>query len=158
MKHIQLFEDFLNEDIDLGHQDDEPNMLKRHLKEIISYASKLYDQLDELDGSEEEIDFPNWWQEKVILARDYISKAQHYLEFEQDELDGELPTEMQESLVNEDVRNDLKAWIKKHKKDLDKLADQDEWEQIYNMMYTEFNIEPDSQKAKDWKEVFDFVF
>ena len=30
-----------------------------------------------------EVDFPNWWQSKVILAKDYISKAQHYLEFEE---------------------------------------------------------------------------
>jgi hypothetical protein len=33
-----------------------------------------------MDG---EVDFPNWWQSKVILAKDYISKAQHYLEFEE---------------------------------------------------------------------------
>jgi hypothetical protein len=31
----------------------------------------------------EEVDFPNWWQAEVIKARDYISKAQHYLEFEE---------------------------------------------------------------------------
>jgi hypothetical protein len=32
---------------------------------------------------EGEVDFPNWWQAKVIKAKDYISAAQHYLEFEE---------------------------------------------------------------------------
>lgn len=31
---------------------------------------------------EDHVDFPNWWQHKVMMAREYISKATHYLEFE----------------------------------------------------------------------------
>ena len=74
-----------NEDLDLGHQDDEPHMLKKDLYDIIDYASKLYKQLDKYDKMDGEVDFPHWWQSKVIKARDYISKAQHYLEFEENE-------------------------------------------------------------------------
>tara|TARA_E500000318_G_scaffold76109_1_gene70707 strand:- start:2241 stop:3998 length:1758 start_codon:yes stop_codon:yes gene_type:complete len=70
-------------DLDIGHKDDEPDMLKQHAYDIAQYAAKLYKQLDKYDRYDGEVDFPNWWQSKVILARDYISKAQHYLEFEE---------------------------------------------------------------------------
>lgn len=71
------------EDVDIGHQDDEPDMLKQSVYDIATYAAKLYKQLDKYDKMDAEVDFPNWWQSKVILAKDYISKAQHYLEFEE---------------------------------------------------------------------------
>ena len=70
-------------DLDVGHQDDEPNMLKKDLYDIMTYASKLYKQLDKYDTFDGEVDFPQWWQKKVILARDYMSAAQHYLESEE---------------------------------------------------------------------------
>ena len=70
-------------DLDVGHQDDEPNMLKKDLYDIITYAAKLYKQLDKYDQHDGEVDFPQWWQKKVILARDYMSAAQHYLEGEE---------------------------------------------------------------------------
>lgn len=70
-------------DLDIGHQDDEPNMLKKDLYDIITYASKLYKQLDKYDDFDGEVDFPHWWQKKVILSRDYMSAAQHYLESEE---------------------------------------------------------------------------
>ena len=70
-------------DIDVGHKDDEPDMLKQYAYDIATYAAKLYKQLDKYDKMDAEVDFPNWWQSKVILAKDYISKAQHYLEFEE---------------------------------------------------------------------------
>lgn len=75
----------IDEDLDVGHQDDEPHMLKQFAYDIAQYAAKLYKQLDKYDKMEGEVDFPNWWQSKVILARDYISKAQHYLEYEEKE-------------------------------------------------------------------------
>ena len=70
-------------DLDIGHQDDEPDMLKQYAYDIAQYAAKLYKQLDKYDKMDAEVDFPNWWQSKVILSREYISKAQHYLEFEE---------------------------------------------------------------------------
>lgn len=70
-------------DLDIGHQDDEPNMLKKDLYDIATYAAKLYKQLDKYDKHDGEVDFPHWWQKKVTLAREYISSAQHYLEAEE---------------------------------------------------------------------------
>jgi len=52
-------------DLDVGHQDDEPNMLKKDLYDIATYAAKLYKQLDKYDKQDGEVDFPHWWQKKV---------------------------------------------------------------------------------------------
>jgi len=70
------------EDIDLGHQDDEPDMLKASVYRIAKYAAGLYKILDKYDQMDQEVDFPDWWQEKIHLAADYMDKAKHYLEFE----------------------------------------------------------------------------
>ena len=71
------------DDLDVGHQDDEPNMLKKDLYDIITNAAKLYKQLHKYDQGDGEVDFPHWWQSKVIKAKDYIGAAQHYLEAEE---------------------------------------------------------------------------
>ena len=71
----------LSEDIDLGHQDNEPGMLKAELYHIGSYAMELYKMMDNLEG-QGEIDFPSWWQSKITTAKNMISGAKHYLEFE----------------------------------------------------------------------------
>jgi hypothetical protein len=71
------------DDLDVGHRDDEPNMLKQYAYDTAVYAAKLYKQLNKYDQMEGEVDFPNWWQAKVIKAKELISSAQHYLEFEE---------------------------------------------------------------------------
>ena len=73
----------IDEDTDVGHQDDEPNMLKSTALEIIEYGKKLMDKLDKYDDMEGEVDFPNWWQSKLTLAKDYLQKAYHYLDSEE---------------------------------------------------------------------------
>ena len=71
------------EDKDIGHQDDEPNMLKSTALEAMEYSKKLYDKMQKYDDMEGEIDFPNWWQSKLTLAKDYLQKAYHYLDSEE---------------------------------------------------------------------------
>ena len=73
--------DGLNEDIDLGHQDNEPGMIKAQLYHIGSYAMELYKMMDDLEDMGE-IDFPSWWQSKITTAENMIAGAKHYLEFE----------------------------------------------------------------------------
>ena len=73
----------IDEDTDVGHQDDEPNMLKSTALEIMEYGKKLMDKLDKYDDMEGEVDFPNWWQSKLTLAKDYLQKAYHYLDSEE---------------------------------------------------------------------------
>jgi len=71
----------LDEDMDLGHEDDEPNMIKADLYRIGKYAMELYKMVDQFDNGQE-VDFPHWWQSKIITAKNMISSAKHYLEFE----------------------------------------------------------------------------
>jgi hypothetical protein len=73
----------LEEDLDVGHQDDEPNMLKSDLYRIAKYAMELYKMMDKYDDMPVEVDFPHWWQSKVTKAKDMISAAHHYLEGEE---------------------------------------------------------------------------
>ena len=71
------------EDIDVGHQDDEPDMLQSTAFETAQYAAKLVKKLQKYDNFDGEVDFPNWWQSKLILAKDYMQKAYHYLDSEE---------------------------------------------------------------------------
>ena len=71
----------ISEDLDLGHQDDEPHMLKADLYRIGKYAMELYKMVDQFEG-EQEVDFPHWWQSKIIKAKEMLVSAKHYLDFE----------------------------------------------------------------------------
>jgi hypothetical protein len=71
----------LGEDLDLGHEDDEPHMLKSDLYHIGKYAMNLYQMVDQFEGKGE-VDFPHWWQAKIIKAKEMMSSAKHYLDFE----------------------------------------------------------------------------
>jgi len=71
----------LDEDLDIGHQDDEPHMLKSDLYDIGTYAMDLYKMMDKFEG-EQEVDLPHWLQAKIIKAKELIDSAKHYLEFE----------------------------------------------------------------------------
>ena len=73
----------LKEDLDVGHQDDEPQMLKKTLYRSAKMASMLYKELDKFDKMPNEVDFPNWWQAKIIKANDYLNAAFDYLDGEQ---------------------------------------------------------------------------
>ena len=71
------------EDMDIGHQDDEPGMLQTTAFETAQYAAKLVKKLQKYEQFDGEVDFPNWWQSKLILAKDYMQKAFHYLDSEE---------------------------------------------------------------------------
>ena len=70
-------------DLDVGHQDDEPSMLGSTALETAEYAAKLYKKLQRYDNMDGEVDFPHWWQSKLVLAREYMSAAYHYLDSEE---------------------------------------------------------------------------
>ena len=71
----------LDEDLDLGHQDNEPHMIKAELYRIGKYAMELYQMVDEFEGKGE-VDFPAWWQSKITKAQEMMVSAKHYLDFE----------------------------------------------------------------------------
>ena len=70
-----------NEDLDLGHEDNEPHMIKAELYRIGKYAMELYQMVDEFEGMGE-VDFPAWWQAKITTAMNNMVSAKHYLDFE----------------------------------------------------------------------------
>ena len=78
------------EDTDLGHKDNEPGMLRADLSIIERYAEDLGEMMKDFDEMEEDIDFPHWWQAKIIKAKDYIVSAKHYLTAELDKMGGDI--------------------------------------------------------------------
>jgi len=99
----------MNEDLDLGHQDDEPHSLKKDLYRIAKYASELYKMVDKYDGMEGEVDFPHWWQAKIIKSRDYLVKAKHYL-------DGEEKIDQLDAMMEEYIKERKNTSITEHMK------------------------------------------
>jgi len=71
----------MNEDLDLGHEDDEPHMVKSELYRIGKYAMELYQMVDGFEGKGE-VDFPAWWQSKITTSMNNMISAKHYLDFE----------------------------------------------------------------------------
>ena len=71
----------LGEDLDLGHQDNEPHMVKSELYRIGKYAMELYQIVDGFEGKGE-VDFPAWWQSKITTSMNNMVSAKHYLDFE----------------------------------------------------------------------------
>ena len=87
----------LDEDLDLGHEDNEPHMIKAELARIGKYAMELYKMVDQFEGPQE-VDFPAWWQSKITTASNMISSAKHYLEFELEEPKIDAMVDVEENL------------------------------------------------------------
>ena len=51
---------YISEDLDLGHEDNEPHHIKSELYKIGKYAMELYQIMDDLEN-QGEIDLPAWW-------------------------------------------------------------------------------------------------
>jgi hypothetical protein len=107
----------LEEDLDVGHQDDEPNMLKSDLYRIVKYGMELYQMMDKYDNMPGEVDFPHWWQSKVTKAKDMIASAHHYLQGEEQvaQIDAMMMEEKSDELKKGDKvsHNDIEKVIKK---------------------------------------------
>ena len=73
----------VKEDIDVGHQDDEPAMLKNKLFRAAKMAAMLYKKLDKYDQMPSEVDFPDWWQSKISKSKDMLQAAFDYLDGEE---------------------------------------------------------------------------
>jgi hypothetical protein len=100
----------ISEDLDLGHQDDEPHMLKADLYRIGKYAMELYKMVDQFEG-EQEVDFPHWWQSKIIKAKDMLVSAKHYLDFEikEPQINAMVDVAAQEDVIDEKLKPSMGA-------------------------------------------------
>jgi hypothetical protein len=88
----------LEEDLDVGHQDDEPHMLKSELIRAGKMIQMLYQKIDKYDRMGGEVDFPQWWQKKIINANAMLDSAFDYLDGEEKvaQIDAVLGTMMEE--------------------------------------------------------------
>ena len=95
----------ISEDLDLGHQDDEPGMLKADLYRIGKYAMELYKMVDKFDKMDGEVDFPHWWQSKITKAKGMIVSAKHYLDFEvkEPQIDAMVDVASEEEVIDESI-------------------------------------------------------
>ena len=100
----------LDEDMDLGHQDNEPHMLKADLYRIGKYAMELYKMVDQFEGPQE-VDFPHWWQSKIVQAKSMLVSAKHYLDFETKEpqIDAIVNVATQEDVIDEKLKPSMGA-------------------------------------------------
>ena len=92
----------LDEDLDLGHQDNEPHMIKADLYRVGKAAMDLYKMVDQFDGAGE-VDFPSWWQSKVFKAKEALVGAKQYLEFELNEPKIDAVVDVAVDVVDEDI-------------------------------------------------------
>ena len=83
-KRRQAIAKNMKEDLDIGHQDNEPRMLKGNLYKLARNTVQLYKAMQSLEGLGE-VDFPQWWQGKIMRASDDVECAKEYLEFEMEE-------------------------------------------------------------------------
>jgi hypothetical protein len=138
-------EEQMNEDLDIGHQDDEPDMLKGDVFRIGQYANDLYKMLDTFDKMPGEVDFPDWWQNKIHLAADYMDKAKHYLEHEmvQPAVDASLSeaTSDVRSIARE-IADELEAMLSYDSNDKGKLVD---------TAIVKYDLTPDQQQDLDYE-------
>jgi len=67
------------EALDLSHDEDELEMIKSDLYSIAKDAAELCKLVKNLQSP---VDFPHWWQTKIIDAKHNVSAAAEYLEYE----------------------------------------------------------------------------
>jgi hypothetical protein len=121
-------------DLDVGHQDDEPRMLKKDIYNMGKYAMEIYKKLDRYDDMEGEVDFPHWWQSKLTKAKSMLQSAHDYLDGEEkmDQIDAIMEEdELTKSEKNKlkKVSSQLKKSVKAHdiqSKTIDKIVKEEE--------------------------------
>jgi len=108
----------LDEDLDIGHTDDEPGMLKSDLYRIGKYAMELYKMVDKFDEMDGEVDFPHWWQTKITKSKSMLVSAKHYLDFEMKEpqIDAMVDVASEEGVINEKLKPSMGHLSAKNKK------------------------------------------
>ena len=102
LKDLADDQEEVKEDLDLGHQDNEPHMIKADLYRVGKAAMDLYKMVDQFDGAGE-VDFPSWWQSKVFKAKEALVGAKQYLEFELNEPKIDAVVDVAVDVVDEDI-------------------------------------------------------
>ena len=78
-KELKLMVEEKKDKYDEGEYDQEGDMAKSDLRSIMANAKELHDMIDDADN------LPEWCQNKITLAEDYISTVANYLTAEMNE-------------------------------------------------------------------------
>ena len=157
----------LEEDLDLGHEDNEPHMIKSELYRIGKYAMELYKMVDQFEG-EQEVDFPAWWQSKITTAKNMISSAKHYLEFElkEPQIDAMVDVAAEEEAIGENMidgisyrnsNNIMRGIYDLAKKSKDVESFKDKWYEIYSRGPQDKDADTDEWLEKTYTRVMSRV-
>ena len=100
----------MEEDLDVGHVDDEPGMLKSELARAGKMVQMLYRAIDKYDGKGE-VDFPQWWQKKIIQANSMLDSAFDYLDGKENvaKIDSVIKNVVKEKVVRKKLAKAPKA-------------------------------------------------
>ena len=101
------------DDLDVGHQDDEPRMLKKDIYNMGKYAMEIFKKLDKYDNMGGEVDFPHWWQSKITKAKSMLQSAYDYLDGEEKIAQIDAIMEKKEKLPIDKIEKKVKAILKK---------------------------------------------
>jgi len=145
--HFTIIDETLDEDLDIGHEDDEPGMLKSELYRTAKLSSMLYKELDKYDGGGE-VDFPNWWQAKVIKAKDYLQGAYDYLDGQEKVAQIDAMMDLKEDKFSNASMNDVMQSIRNlaHTTGMD---EQEAAEIAINEIKIEFGVDDLNESALD---------
>jgi hypothetical protein len=154
------------EDMDLGHEDDEPHMLKADLYRIGKYAMELYKMVDQYEG-EQEVDFPHWWQAKIIQAKSMLVSAKHYLDFEikEPQIDAMVGVASEEGALGENLEdidyrnrnNMMRGVYDLAKKSKDVESFKDKWYETYSRGPQDKDADTDEWLEKTYTRVMSRV-
>jgi hypothetical protein len=114
MKKFRELSEAIKDKYDEGEYDQEGDMAKSDLRSIMANAKELHDMIDDADN------LPEWCQNKITLAEDYISTVANYLTAEMNEeveLDEAFPKSTQYALVHSSSK---KIVAKGNKKEMTK--------------------------------------
>ena len=123
--------DKVKEDLDLGHVDNEPHMIKGDLYRIGKASMDLYKMVDQFDGMGE-VDFPSWWQSKIFKAKEALVGAKQYLEFELNEPRIDAVVDVATDVVDETVEDYITSVDDMSENTITEDMNYDKWRRAFN--------------------------
>ena len=140
----------MSEDLDIGHEDNEPQMLKAELARAGQMVQMLYRAVDKYDG-QGEVDFPQWWQKKIIQANAMLDSAFDYI-------DGKEKVAQIDAVIDmvDEVTTDKEFEASEEEARLEKHPEKDLINKIKAMMSQEKIKEKLTKKSSVDKHIEDF--
>ena len=140
----------MEEDLDIGHEDNEPQMLKAELARAGQMVQMLYRAIDKYDG-QGEVDFPQWWQKKIIQANTMLDSAFDYI-------DGKEKVAQIDAVIDmvDEVTTDKEFAASEEEARLEKHPEKDLINKIKAMMSQEKLKEKLTKKSSVDKHIEDF--